>query len=228
MSIDIQHHWQGTVDDMAHATPSELLRQPIFVVHDDHDPHQHKKRHSIRRVRRVGATLAHLHGGVFILETPTVSFGTHTPEHVDGKVPRYLQIHTARPEQGSGQGGSRFLLRKYVFPTQTDIRDFIPPSPFEKREGEFSNSIEIQHIGSPYSDISLARKMAQKGHNLPTPSDEYSVFVPYGSTAVFINGFGFDTTFITHEVFSAEENTPLTYARRLVTLGRIVGSTLTT
>ena len=218
--------WQGTPDQLAESNQAELLRTPIFILRMGPYHRRGRERQATRRVRQAGAVLTNLFGGKFTFETSTVNFGTHSSEHVDGKVSPYIQLHVARPREEGRIGASRFVMRTYAFAEGMTVHDYMPRSKFESREGEYSNSIVIQPIQPPYSDISLSAHMHQKGAQLPNASSTFQADVQYGDVAVFINGFGFDSTFTSHEISSVRPDGSPSADARLVTLGRIVGSSL--
>jgi hypothetical protein len=219
-------YWQGDVAALRSSSPNELLATPLFVVNHEPLKARYQQWQAGRRNNMVGLVLTDYFGGIYTSEAPGVSFSPQTLEHVDGKVPHYLQIHTARSGQKGRAYASKFVIRTYAFPFGTTIRDFLPNTATNKRMSEYGNSVVVPVIQPPYTGDSLRSYMQSQGTDLTQIGEPIVAVVPFGSTAVFINGFGSNQFFVSHEVSSVQPNGDPSSDRRIVALSRLVSSNI--
>ncbi len=220
-------YWRGSVDDLRSASEESLLVAPLFVV--DHEPYRRHfhERQATARTKEVGLSVARIFGGTYRLETRGHNFKSANSEHIDGVVDPYLQIHTTyfadRDLQIAPiQGATRFIMRRYLLPNGLLVGDVIPKKPSHSLEREYVDSKRIQHVEQPYVDTSFANMMKTVGHQLPAAKTVFVIDVPIGSTAVFLNGFGYGNEILSHETKSVRADGSLATFQRVASLGRVV------
>lgn len=220
--------WRGTLDDLRETAQSEFLRVPVFYV--DHGTYGKwfLERQGVLRTKAVGEHLAKFLRGNYFPESRGHNFHSGSQEHIDGYVPYFLQLHTARYLRGDSQpaerkDATRFIINRYRLPDGKTVRSFIPETPGQKLAQEYNNSVPITTFLRPnVIDASFGRAMNAAGYSLPKSSGVLTVDVPIGCTAVFLNGFGDGNEIYSHQAMSVGGDGKVKSFQRVVSLGRVV------
>ncbi len=226
MSTNDSAHWRGSIADLSRATPEDLFEAPLFVVEHDPLPNKWVSRACKHRTSTVGKQVAKIFSGAYKHEGDLPVF-SGVAEHFDGvHIPRYAQINTTYPHNAqdkTGKGGAtQFTLRRRSFSPFT-LTDYYPePIRSLEEDEKYANSCLIF---SRYSDrLKPSLDEIAKSEDLPLPSTarEWTITIPIGATAVFLNGSGLETDFFTHQTRSWHAESRETNFLRIAELGRVV------
>jgi hypothetical protein len=205
--------------DELHDTNSQIVKTShvIVVGHEDTDAPKPRRYEleTARRTMRTGEAIGAIIGGSYTHEVTGASYNTGLLEHVDGRISRYLQVGTAgymeKPAiKVQEPGGTLYTFRKYTTPEDNLSNALNQCRPVTSRKDEYFNTIHIQKLMFEVDNNQNNLFGVFNRLSLPYPELEATrrVFVPLLATVAFVNGFGENGVFYSHETTSARLTEP--------------------
>lgn len=227
MSTGDSAHWRGSISDLSRATPEELFTAPLFVVEHGDLPDHFTALTAKNRTASVGKQVAKLFAGVSSVEGALDVYNGGVPEHFDGvHVQRYAQVntcHRTNKNDLTGEGGAtRFTIRRRSFAPATLSDYFDLPDDTTEEAELYANSCLVYTRRPDPVKPSIQEIAEREDLPFPNTAKTWTITVPIGATAVFLNGSGFSDSFYTHETRSWHASDRESNFNRVAKLGRVV------